>query len=139
MGVGLRIFLVDDDDSIQRLPITRFERLLRRDHQERVPQYAGKRVRYAEVAVELANRKPVAILRIEYFVLSFDSQGRIDLAEKRKGSRLAMEAHPRFPSERAFPQVIDAGHRFAKKRYERVYKWKPTPEIEAAILEATFG
>jgi hypothetical protein len=96
-------------------------------------------VRYAEVAVELANRKPVAILRIEYFVLSFDSEGLIDLAEKRKGRRLAMEAYPRFPSERESPQVIHAGHRFAKKRYERVYKWKPKPEVEAAIIEAIFG
>jgi len=139
MGVGLRIFIIDDGNSIKRLPQTLYERLLRRDHEESFPQYAGKRVRCAEATVQLVNRKPVAILRIVYLVLSFDAEGRIDLAEKRKGRRLAMEAYPLLPEERGSPQVIDASHRFAKKHYERVYKWKPTPEIEAAIIEAIFG
>ena len=139
MGVGFRIFLIDDDDTIKRLPQTRYERLHRGDHKECFPQYAGKRVRCAEAAVQLAERKPVAILRIVYLVLSFDSEGRLDLAEKQKGRRLAMEAHPLLPAERESPQVIDASHRFAKKRYERVYKWKPTPKVEAAIIDAIFG
>ena len=48
MGIGIRVFLVDDDDSIKRLPLTRYERLARRDPKERLPQHAGKRVRFAE-------------------------------------------------------------------------------------------
>ena len=107
MGVGFRIFIIDDDDSIKRLPQTRYERLLRRDHQECFPRYAGKRVRCAEAAVQLVNRKPAAILRIVYLVLSFDAEGRIDLAEKRKGRRLAMEAYPLLPAERAPRHCLD--------------------------------
>lgn len=87
MGVGLRIFLVNDDDSIQRLPLARYERLIRRDPKESLPQHAGKRVRYVEVALALAQRKPVGILRLQYFVLSFDSNGRIDAVEKGKERR----------------------------------------------------
>ena len=48
MGLGLRIFLINDDDSIQRLPLVRYERLWRRDPEECLPEYASKRVRYAE-------------------------------------------------------------------------------------------
>jgi len=68
MGVGLRIFIVNDDNSLERLALTRYERLMRRDPDISFPQYSGKRVRYAEVAIELENRKPVEILRMEYFM-----------------------------------------------------------------------
>jgi hypothetical protein len=44
MGISLRIFLVNDDDSIKRLPLTRYERLMRGDPKERLPECAGKRV-----------------------------------------------------------------------------------------------
>jgi hypothetical protein len=78
MGVGLRIFIVNDDNAVKRLALTRYERLMQRDPHISLPQYAGKRVRYAEVAVEFENRKPVEILRMEYFIMHFDSKGRID-------------------------------------------------------------
>ena len=35
--------------------------------------------------------------------------------------------------------VMDAEHRFAKKRYDSEYKWTPSPEIEMAIIKAIFG
>ncbi len=139
MGVGLRIFLVNDDDTIKRLPLVRYERLVRRDPQEIMPQYAGKRVRYAEVAVELEQRKPVEILRLQYFILPFDSEGRIDAAEREKEMRLAVDVLPPYTKDEDLGDVIDARHFFAKKRYDNEYRWRPTPEIEAEILRAIFG
>jgi len=139
MGISLRIFLVDDDNSIKRLPLTRYERLMRGDPKERLPEYAGKRVRYAEVAVELADRKPISILRMLYFIMSFDSEGRIDASEQQKETRLAMELVPPIGSEGQSGQVIDAQHHFAKKRYDNEYRWVPRPEIEQAIAYAIFG
>jgi hypothetical protein len=35
--------------------------------------------------------------------------------------------------------IIDAKHRFAKKRFDDRYIWKPAPEIETAIQRAIFG
>lgn len=138
MGVSLRIFLVNDDDSIQRLPLSQYERLYRRDPKERLPQYAEKRVRYAEVAVEFAQRKPVEILRIQYFIMLFDSEGRIDASEQQKENRLAMELLPPFGVDGQSGQVIDAQHRFARKRYDNEYRWTPSPEVEKAIVHAIF-
>ena len=139
MGVSLRIFLVNDDDSIQRLALARYDRLLERDPKERFPQYAGKRVRYALVVVDLVNREPVEILRIQYSYLSFDSEGRIDPAEGKKEARLAFEILPPEPVVRDFQQVVVARHYFAKNRYKDEYRWTPTAEIEAAIVRAIFG
>lgn len=139
MGISLRIFLVDDDHSIRRLPLTRYERLIRRDTQERLPEYAGKRVRYAEVAVELAQRKPVGILRMQYFFLLFDSEGRVDAAQQEKERRLAMELLPSFGVGGQSGRIIEARHHFAKKRYDNEYRWTPTAGIEKAIVRAIFG
>ena len=36
-------------------------------------------------------------------------------------------------------QVVDARHKFARKRYSRVYRWEPSPETEAAIRKVIFG
>ena len=97
MGISLRIFLVNDDDSIQRLALARYDRLLERDPKERLPQYADKRVRYALAVVDLVDREPVEILRIQYSYLSFDSEGRIDLSEGKREARLLLEILPPEP------------------------------------------
>ena len=139
MGIGLRIFLVNDDDSLERLAVAKYDRLLRRDPAERLPQYAGKRVRYALVAYEVENRIPVEILRIEYNYLSLDSEGRIDAGEQEKARRLAVDLFSPLLPEKEPRQVIDAKHLFAKKRYDDKYRWTPSRELEAAILNAIFG
>jgi hypothetical protein len=45
--------------------LSRYERLLKDDPEECFPQYTGKRVRYALAMVDLVNRKPTEILRME--------------------------------------------------------------------------
>ena len=138
MGTTIWIFFVNDDNSIQRFPLARFERLIDRDPKERLPQYAGKRVRYVEVALELEQRKPVGILRILYLVLPFDSEGRVDVAEQEKERRLGIEMMPPI-LDRGSKQVVEAQHLFAKKRFDYEYRWEPTQEIEFTIMEAIFG
>ena len=43
-----------------------------------------------------------------------------------------------FPDEKS-PEVVDARHRFARKRYENEYLWEPTQEIITKMMEAIFG
>ena len=136
MGIGIRVLLVDDDDSIKRLPLTRYERLLRRNSKEHLPQYAGKRVRFAEVAVELEKRKPVQIIRSVYGILQFDSEGRIDAAEYEKEMRLSAEMMPPILADRLSPKIVDAKHKFARKRFKDQFRWEPTSQIEKSIVEA---
>ena len=139
MGIGLRIFIVNDDDTVNRFPLTRYERLLEGDPKERLLQYAGQKIRFAEVAVEYFQREPIRIIRFVPFVLHFDSAGSIDIAEMERERRLAMEAHPFFPEEETIGTVIDARRHFAKKRYDHQYRWKLTDEIVIAIATAIFG
>ena len=140
MGTGLRIFLLNDDDSLERLPLAKFERLRRGDPKESLPQYAGKRVRYALAVVEMENRRPVAIAMVQHSYLYIDSKGRIDPAvEGEKEATLAVNLVPPSPKEGQIGGVINAHHRFARKHYERRYTWMPTPEIVESIAAAIFG
>ena len=54
MGITCRVFLVDDNDSLQWIPMARLDRLLHFDRRESLQQYAGKRVRCAMVVWEVA-------------------------------------------------------------------------------------
>jgi transposase len=139
MGLTLRIYIVKDDNTLERLPLNKYERLLDRDPNELIPRYAGKRIQYAAVVVDLVNRKPVDILRTQYSYLTFASDGRLDTKVLRKEGNLA--ANMILPSirDRNQPGLIDASHRFAKKQFDHEYKWEPTPHIESAIFEAVFG
>ena len=139
MGTGIRIFLINDDDSLKRFALARFERLFQHHPEEHLPQYAGKRVRYALVVVDLVNREPVEIIGIQYPILTFDSKGKIDGAELEKEMRLGVNMVPIGTSEDISRKVVDAEHRFLQKRYNNRYNWEPTPEIEEAIVKATFG
>ena len=141
MGTGFRIFLVDDDDFLHRLPMARYQRLRRREPGESLPQYAGKRVRCAMVVLEVAGRNPISMSHIDYYMLIFDDEGYVDTAELEKEARLAVEILPPYIDidEVQSERVIDARTHFAKRRYEHEFKWKPTPEIQAAIVSEIFN
>ena len=88
MGTSVRIFLVQDDGSLKRFPLARFERLFQHHPDESLPQYAGKKIRYALVIVDLVNREPVEILVIQYNFITFNSKGKIDPGELQRQMRL---------------------------------------------------
>jgi hypothetical protein len=139
MGMSVRVFLVNDNNSLQRIPMTRLNRLLHFDRRENLRQYGGKRVRCAMAFSEVAGRRLLSIRNIDYFWLSFDDNGRIDKKEWEKGMRLGMELLPFIPDGEYPKQVINAQHRFAKRRYEHEFKWKPSRKVEQAIVAAILG
>ena len=138
MGIGCRIFLIDDNHSLQRISMVRLDRLIHFDSRERLPQFSGKRVRCTTVFVEVAGRQVLSIRNADYFTLTFDPKGRIDRKEWERGMRFGMELLPSIPDRESSKRVIDARHHFAKRRYEHEFKWKPTRKVEEAIMAAIF-
>jgi len=57
---------------------------------------------------------------------------------ERSVRRAAGESDQRKRQPRVHPVVIDAQHHFPKKRFDHQFRWKPTPEIEMAILKSIF-
>ncbi|MBW1814987.1 MAG: hypothetical protein JRJ39_15355 [Deltaproteobacteria bacterium] len=92
-----------------------------------------------ELVVDLLNREPVEILRVQYSYLYFDSEGLINPAYREEEVRLYLEIFPSEPIIRYQWQEIKPKRSLPKKCYDDKYKWTPTPEIEAAIVETVFG
>ena len=139
MGVACRVFLVDDNDSLQKISMARLDRLLHFVRAESLPQYSEKRVRFAMVFVEVAGRRVLGIRNIDYFLLTFNDKGRIDKKEWEKEMRLGMELLSFIPDGEHPKQVVNAQHRFAKRRYEHEVKWKPSRKLEEVIVAAVFA
>ena len=139
MGLSIRIFIVEDDGTINRLPLARYERLLKRDPDERLLEYTGKRVRYALIVVDLFNRRPIEIVKNEFGFLFFDDEGRLKVSELEKEESLAFDMLDLFSLKQQDKRVIDARHKFARKRYFDKHRWEPTDQIVTAIAEAIFG
>jgi len=89
--------------------------------------------------LEAAGRKVEAIRNIEYSLFQFNDKGQIDRREWEKGMRLGMELLPSILDEERPKKVIYAQHRFARRRYEHEFKWKPSRKVEEAIVAAVFG
>jgi hypothetical protein len=59
MSIGTRLFFLDNEDRIHRISVRKFNRFyLQHDENESFPDFAGRRVRYALVFLELEDRKP---------------------------------------------------------------------------------
>jgi hypothetical protein len=138
MGLGLRIFFIDNDNKIKKIPLSRFERIFARDPKELHPEYNDTRIRYAEVIVEMENRKPISILRIHYGYLLFDSKGRVDQEFLDREAQVAIGMLPPLSISRESEKVINADDKFAQKRFKHEFTWAPTKELEDAIIAKVF-
>jgi len=139
MVLTMRIFIINDDDSLRRHPNAKYERMLRGDPNDPLMQYADKRIRYALVIVETESRKPNKIIRIQYSYLYFDSKGFLDTQERERGMQLGVKMVPQYVDEGKNSNVINAEYKFANKRYKERYLWTPSRELEVAIVDAVFS
>lgn len=91
--------------------------------------------RYIEVLVRLENRKGVEVLRVTGHQCRVLSNSTIDRQRLEEVMRLAGEAAFGAILSASAPQpgVVDAGHRFAKRRLDHVSRWKPS-QAELALL-----
>jgi hypothetical protein len=138
MGIGYRIFIIEENGTLKRLPSVRLQRLLRYEPKESLPEYAGKRVRCATVLLEVAGRKPISIIHTDYWLLLFDAKGQIDSDEWKSGLHFFMDmafSSNRETKRKSHGKIIDARNLFPRRRF----LWEPNLKIEKAIEDVIFG
>lgn len=138
MGFGFRIFLIDEADKIIRIATARFDRLRDRDPKESLAQYKNSRIRYAMVILELENRKPISIVRVDYGYLALDFEGRVDKKFLDTESMTAVSMIPPIPLPGESPNIVRASDKFAERRFKNEFTWSPTPELEQSICNEAF-
>lgn len=137
MGIGCRRFIVDDEGRLVRLRNTIFERLLRDPQHHTMPALAGRRVQMAEILVQLADRRPIQVVRRVYFVVGFDGAGRLDTTRFQEQQwALAESALDRvFAAPGDDDRVLDAASRFIAQGG----RWRPSSELARHIDDAALG
>ncbi|NOR23620.1 MAG: hypothetical protein GQ542_04380 [Desulforhopalus sp.] len=137
-SASIRIFLVSDGDEIYRVPNTKFDRMLKGSFEENTDRFSGKRVRAAEIAVKIENRKPIQVLRAIYHYLHFNKDGILDCDRLMKdGAIVANAGIPSFLEEKSQGNLINAKKEFAKRQRDNTVWWKPNMQLERNILDAS--
>jgi len=132
MSLGTRVMFVDGD-RITRVSLRRFERLFQGDPNETMPECAGQRIRCAVVYVDLMMRKPVGVARVDYMVLPFGPDGRLDQAERHRQGGLVGEMAGRLLFRVSEP-VVGFGPYLAGRQYRAEFKWEPTAQQAEAVI-----
>jgi len=138
MSISLRVFFFKPDKSIIKIPLSRFDQLFNNDSNESFPEYAGERIKCAIVCVELENRRPVKIINVNYTIVSFSSDGRIDQEKFHSEGALAMQMMD-LPDLSLPKNVVDLSPKIARKKYHERFKWTPTKDEVDTIIEMVFS
>ena len=131
MGISCRMFLLDKDDSLYRLPNAKFEQILRDPTSCRLARFAGSRVRMTDVAVELIDRQPICVVWITFGFLAFDEDGYFDLAAYDRHQRARAELALALPTTETKSErmVVDATNRFVAQGS----RWTPSRALQRRI------
>ena len=138
MGTSLRIFLVHDDDSVERIAAARFQRLFgRRDLNERWPEHAGKRLRYAMLYLDTDDDE-MKVLRADFSFIELDADGRHDEESFHKTMHDAvnlMSGSGRlyWQSE---PSNVIGEQAFRQRRFKLEHRWEPNAATMHALRDA---
>ena len=137
MGFSCRMFIVHDDGTLVRLKSNLFDRLMSDPQHHSIPEMAGKRVRMADIIVELVNRRPIRVVRQTYFVAGFDQAGRLDAArfERQQFALVESALNPVFSTPNDDDSILDATSRFVAQGG----LWRPPAELAQRIDDAALG
>jgi hypothetical protein len=125
MGVRVWSFLRPRPGELRRLAQSAADSFL--SDGGRLPADTEGFVRYAQVIVNLQDRRAVKVLQVGFFQYRALKDGTLD----RRHFREIMAAAPKaafgwLRLSKLPPGVVAAEHKFAKRRVEHLSQWKPT-------------
>ena len=128
MGLAVWLFLQKPDGSFQAFPTARYGRF--HDGQEPLPTLAGKEARFAEVVVELKDRRPTRVCRVVWPKHRLDGAGRWDAQRRQAGIRDAVESlgAPSGADVLAGKATVSMEQLLAEIRYSTEHLWDPTAD-----------
>ncbi|MCI0416849.1 hypothetical protein L0222_29115 [bacterium] len=138
MSFRERYLLIDDQDNFHFLTSASCDRLF--TGKERLPQFAGIKVRTVRYLVEFEGGVATRVDRLIFERMQFTKSGSFDKKWLLQAARERMDASgfPDIPveSERPKANVIDAGRTFARKRLRNIHEWSPSDRLYTAICIA---
>lgn len=123
MGLAIRHFLILSS-GIKKISQKKYQSFYHNDLDGNVfPDYAGKIIDVADVVLELVNRKPYQIVRIDCPRYKVNDLGGIDTEYRQeKGRYIINFLDP--PKVGKGEDILDASKVFEAKRLKEKYSWK---------------
>jgi len=135
MRIGLRLYVLDATDALYRIPNAAFGRMLRDPSSHPLPRFAGRRVRSAEIAVQLENGRPIQVVRSSFSILTFKKNGTLVPPLSDRHVRARAELALSLDLRHRHTAVADAGTRFPA----RGGQWPPSPTVRRRIEQTALG
>jgi hypothetical protein len=137
MGASVRYYIFEDDDTIRIIPTARFIRLTTDRSTDRLPEYAGQRVRFVEIHLDFVERRPTAVRNAYFGRMRFDRRGRFDVSEWNEVLMAGVDKYlARFePPGDAREQRAQA----ERQRIKRAHEWKPSRSLRSRLNSAALG
>lgn len=137
MGLSLQRYLIDADGGLYRMANTVFGQMLGDPATHRLPAFSGQRIRSAELVVHVADRRPVAVVRVSLSVIAFDALGCADVDRLRmqQYARVENALAPVFQGSARGSKVVDASSQFIAQGGD----WTPSVELRMRIEDAALG
>ena len=136
MGDLLCCFFVDGD-SVRQIPNEMMVRVTER--KEKMPEYRGKAVKFVEAFVAEDVRIPESV-HMRGCIRYFDDEGYLDEKKLSDEIRLYTELNRSTPAPGDEEStVVEAAHRFIRKRLDDEHNWKPDEKTVAKITELLCG
>lgn len=134
MGLSSRMFLLDKDDKLYRLPNSRYEQMLQDPVSSPLTLFASQRIRMADLLVELLNRQPIRIVRSTYGIFTFNADGCFDpnTFKRQQWARAEQALAPLSIEVGGTSTVVDAKTRFVAQGGN----WTPSPALAYRIGDA---
>ena len=140
MNITNRIFAVLDDDSVVKIPNYKIEKLLKFREDTKFPEFRNKKIRIVSFLLEIKERKPIRVVRDNYYFYEFNGSGMLDKNKHFEQLRVQLYETVIDPNLK----VSEGGVKYANKETFNKsssiqYQWIPTTAVTSELQKQLFG
>lgn len=137
MAVRACYYIVDEDGTFYRLKKKTFYRIIEQKDDELHPEFAGRRIKYAEIFINYTGRRPIAVHHANFSYLPFDREGGFDSTETEEYTAALVRSWgaPGAGGPSRFREFDPE----TKARFEGMFKWEPTDDLREQIYAAALS
>jgi hypothetical protein len=131
-------FVIENDGTFWRLPKRALYRILQQRDDATHPEFAGQRVRYAQLDVCYEGDDAYSVGRATFHTLKFDAAGRLDEDDVLSQQQLAIQLLD-DPDDIDDPRRREARITTVNEEFALRFQWTPTPELRELLFAAALG
>jgi hypothetical protein len=131
-------YIVESDGTFWRMPKKTFARIIEPRHAEPHPEFAGQRVRYAQIDVAYDGNDAIRVARATFHTFKFDDAGQLDEEDVFKQQELALQQLS-TSDDHQHPARAEGRREKANDEFDLRFAWTPTDELRHRLFDAALA